>query len=660
MKYKMNRSHAAAVLLGLLLLSATALTACNDSTVPEESETVIDSAPETTDANDTAPESDDGTSPDDPADSGAVTIELDTTPVDPDETRAPVMPELPDEPLIGDGVELAGPYATFSRLGGVYTDTDFSVELTAPAGYTVRYTTDGSLPTANSTKYESPITFTQSSGDATVIRAACYNSARKQEGQVITQTYVTARSTEALSYTVMISTDQKNLNAMYSDVHAKVERPAHVEIVAPNGERVVSQDVGLRLFGGSSRGLAQKSFKIIARKDGYFADTPYVGAGTFTYPFFPERVVQAGKNAGEILVKYDGLVLRNGGNDSLLHSSVDPLDACLLRDGIANEFVYRYAPHVGASLQHFAVVYLNGEYYGVLELRENQNEDYVKRIWGVDDNDVVVIKSELDTAIHCDNHSNGGSCRFCGVWFYYESDDTPTAQKELQEWISLCKKAAGAVNADEATYRKVFEEISQKIDLENVKEYLAVSCFLCNKDWPYNNVRLWKYTGAPIEGVEITDGRFRFATRDMDMSFGRYSSPDVLPDLDSRDSVDMFAWVFGNYVGTYGDQPYPDALWLQGLFSFLLRDDGFRADFAEYCRLIASDEAAAYLKALYADTYAQVKPIVNAHIKCWSGPIPGSYNLRAWQNAAGRVEAFIEDRPAIFLKQLNKLLSMYK
>ncbi len=646
-----NRTLAAALLAGLSLLSVTAMVACNDAPTPQETDTapVSDTAPD-----ETAPES---------AGEGDVTLgEIVTETPDPDETEAPPVPVIPDGPLIGDGVDTAGPYATFSKVGGVYTDTEFSIELTAPEGYTIRYTTNGSLPRLdNTTVYDGPITFTQSVGDGKVIRAALYNAEDKQEGQVITQTYVTVRDTESPVYTVMISANNSYLNAMYTDVHAKVEKPAHVEIVAPDGSRVISQDVGLRLFGGSSRTLQQKSFKIIARKDGYFGtDVAYTGAGTFSYPFFPERVVQAGKNAGEVLGKFDGLVLRNGGNDSILATAADPMDTCLLRDGMANEFVHRYAPHVGASLQHFAVVYLNGEYYGILELRENQNEDYVKRIWGVSDDDVVVIKSELDTNRKCDNHESGAYCRFCGVWFYYETDDTTAAQKELKEWIALCQKAAGAVDADEATYRKVFEEISQKIDLENVKEYVAVSCFLCNKDWPYNNVRLWRYTGAPVEGVEITDGKFRFATRDMDMAFARYSSPNVLPDLDSRSDVDMFEWVFGNYVGTYGDQPYPDALYLQGLFSFLLRDDTFRADFADYCRTLASDEATAYLKELYKASYDQVKPIVNNHLKCWSGSIADGYNLRAWQKSAGRVESFIEDRPAQFLKQLEKLLRMYR
>ena len=581
--------------------------------------------------------------------------------VDPDQTGAPENGFTPPESRIGDGSEAVGVFPVFSEKGGFYTSREKTVEITAPEGYTVRYTTDGSVPTKRSTEYQNPIKISVDRGEGTVIRAACFDASGKLTGQVITQTYVCVQKTEGLHYTVMLTCDENDLNAMYRDVHAKVERAAHAEILAPDGTRIISQDVGLRLFGGSSRALQQKSFKIIARKDGYFGDEPYVGLGTFTYPFFPERTVIAGKNAGEVLQKYDGLILRNGGNDSLLATAADPDRPTLLRDGISNEFIAKYAPSVQMSYAHFAVVYLNGEYYGVLELRENQNEDYIKRLYGVDDSDVVVVKSELDTTRACKDHRDGGSCRFCGSWFFYETDDTAAAQQEMKDWIALCKKAAGAVNASEAEYRKVFEEVSAKLDIRNALEYMAVSCYLVNTDWPHNNIRVWRYTGASMEGVSITDGKWRFATRDMDFTMNRYDKGAPLPEIETTPTVDMFSWVLSNYVSGYGDQQqYTDALYLQGLFSFLMRDDSFRADFAEVCRTLASEEATAYLKALYEDAYDQASPIMGDHINRWKGQVRGMISdTRSWKRAAARVESFIEDRPAQFLKHLDKMLAMY-
>ena len=645
MKYCSHPTRrATSLLLALLLAGSTMLTACqlggtsSDTTEQTTADTAIGD--------------------------GGLTLPDANTPADPSDTTedpSANTPEAPDS-LIGDGSPLVGIYPTFSEPGGFYTSRAKTVEITAPEGYTVRYTTDGSVPTKRSTAYAEAITISVDKGEGMTIRAACFDGSDKLTGQVITHTYICSDQTAGLHYTVMLSCDEDDLNAMYRDVQAKVERAAHAEILAPDGTRIVSQDVGLRLFGGSSRGLQQKSFKIIARKDGYFGDEPYVGAGTFSYPFFPERTVISGKNAGKVLDKYDGLILRNGGNDSLLATAADPDRPNMLRDGMANEFIAKFAPNVQMSYAHFAVVYLNGEYYGILELRENQNEDYIKRLYGVSDDDVVVVKSELDTTRACENHDNGGGCRFCGSWFFYETDEDTAAQKEMADWIALCKKAAGAVNASEAEYRKVFAEVESKLDLRNALEYMACACYLVNTDWPHNNIRVWRYTGEAVEGVAITDGKWRFATRDMDFTMARYNKGANLPEIETTHTVDMFSWVLSNYVEGYGDQQqYTDALYLQGLFSFLMRDDTFRADFAEFCRTLASDEASAYLLSLYEAAYDQVDPIVGDHISRWKGSVRGMISdTRAWRKAAARTKSFIEDRPAQFLKQLDKMLSMYE
>lgn len=637
----------AALLLAGLLGGASALTACTPRKAPTDTQSA-----------DTDGEVSSVTE--------ATTSPVESAPADTSETNSAATEEpqnptpTPPDGLIGDGTEAAGVFPVFSEPGGLYTSRTKTVEITAPNGYTVRYTTDGSIPTKRSTAYTEPIRLVGSRGEGQTIRAACFDGAGKLVGQVITQTYVCTKTTTGLHYTVMLTCDPNDLNRMYGDVHEKIERAAHAEILAPDGTRIISQDVGLRLFGGSSRVLAQKSFKIIARKDGYFGETPYVGAGTFTYPFFPERTVIEGKNAGKVLQKYDSLILRNGGNDSLLATAEDGENASLLRDGICNEFIAKYAPHVGASYAHFAVVYLNGAYYGILELRENQNEDYVKRLFGVSDDDVVVVKSELDTTRACENHADGASCRFCGSWFFYETDTDAASRKEMKNWIALCQKAAGAVNASDDEYRRVFEEVSSKLDLDNAKEYLAMSCFFCNTDWPHNNVRVWRYTGAAVEGISITDGKWRFATRDMDMTMARYAEPSPLPELNTAATVDMFAWVLSNYVDGYGDtQEYSDALYLQGLFAFLMRDDTFRADFADYCRTIASDEATAHLLSLYEDAYAQVNPLIQSHIDRWSRYVEPGMNADGWRSSARRIESFIKTRPSRFLRQLDRMLDLY-
>lgn len=576
----------------------------------------------------------------------------------------PSQPDTPSDPNQAGDDPLA---PVFSAQGGVYTDRlalTLSVPDGAPEGTVVRYTTNGSVPTATSTAYASPIRLMVNEGDGGVVRAACFDSQGNRVSRVITNSYVRAASTDSTAFTVMISVSQQDLNAMISAYSETVERPAHVEIVTPDGQIVISQDAGLRLFGGSSRTLAQKSFKLIARKDGYFGENAaYTGKGSFAYPLFSDRVVQSGKDAGQVLDKHDSFILRNGGNDSLLHTVVDPTNATLLRDGVVNNFAKTWAPAVDCSLSQFAVVYINGAYYGLLDMRENLNEDYVKRVYGVDDADVAVIKSELDTTRHCDRHANGGSCRFCNVWFYLETDEDQRCQDALAQWQALCKKAVQGLNTKGEAYDALFAEIDAQVDLESFMQYMALGLYVCNTDWPHNNVKLWKYTGEPMEGIAITDGKWRFMTRDMDMAMGRYTSPYVLPELDNRATVDTFWRVLGNYVDGYASKYensgetrlYPDSLGLGGLFAFCLKDDGFRESFAAFARTLAGEEAVAALDAAYETAYDAISPLMEAHIQRWGT----QESYKEWKVACRKVDAFIKARPTPFTTYLDLALSMY-
>lgn len=661
MSKKIFLPRALALLLAMLTLFSLPLTSCQPASGGTET---------AADGTDSQPDS---TSPGETSGGENVTRpEEDHTETQPSQTETqpaqtetqPSQPDTPSDPNQAGDDPLA---PMFSAQGGVYTDRlalTLSVPDGAPEGTVVRYTTNGSVPTATSTAYASPIRLMVNEGDGGVVRAACFDSQGNRVSRVITNSYVRAASTDSTAFTVMISVSQKDLNAMISAYSETVERPAHVEIVTPDGQTVISQDAGLRLFGGSSRTLAQKSFKLIARKDGYFGENAaYTGKGSFAYPLFSDRVVQSGKDAGQVLDKHDSFILRNGGNDSLLHTVVDPANATLLRDGVVNNFAKTWAPAVDCSLSQFAVVYINGEYYGLLDMRENLNEDYVKRVYGVDDADVAVIKSELDTTRHCDRHANGGSCRFCNVWFYLETDEDQRCQDALAQWQALCKKAVQGLNTKGEAYDALFAEIDAQVDLESFMQYMALGLYVCNTDWPHNNVKLWKYTGEPMEGIAITDGKWRFMTRDMDMAMGRYTSPYVLPELDNRATVDTFWRVLGNYVDGYADkyensgetQLYPDSLGLGGLFAFCLKDDGFRASFAAFARTLAGEEAVAALDAAYETAYDAISPLMEAHIQRWGT----QESYKEWKVACRKVDAFIKARPTPFTTYLDLALSMY-
>ena len=545
----------------------------------------------------------------------------------------------------------------FSHLGGIYEDS-LTLTLSFPAnidGYSIRYTTDGSVPTKSSKLYSSPIKLDKTQKSC-VIRAACFKG-NLPSGKVITHTYIFDKKISSSLWTVSITAESDDLDYIMQNYTESLEIPSHTEIITPDGKTVISQDTGLKLFGGSSRSHAQKSFKIIARKTEKLGSDIYIGKGSFSYPLFSDRTVKSGKDAGQVLQKYDSFILRNGGNDSLNATAADPLMPTLLRDNISNNFAHKTLSHFDYSLSQYASVYVNGEYYGILDMRENMNEDYVKNIYGVDDEKVVVVKSELDTTRTCGNWHEG-DCRFCGCWFYYETDAEYTS--EMNAWIKLCKEA---INSTSANYDTTYRKIAAKVDLDSFAEYMALNIYLCNSDWPHNNVKIWRYTGEKIDGIEITDGKWRFMYRDMDFTMGRYEC-NILPEINTQASVDMFYRTLGNYknfgISNSGNNKlYPDSLYLQGLLDFCLKNASFREKFISICENLASSQSTAILKSLYQSAYSTVSSEIGRHIKRWQSTIDPSFTSQTWSSAAKSILSFINERPNYFLSQLDKAMGLY-
>ncbi|MBP5209160.1 MAG: CotH kinase family protein [Clostridia bacterium] len=554
----------------------------------------------------------------------------------------------------------------FSVKGGVYQSAqtlELSLPENAPEGAYVAYTTDCSEPGPKSKKYESAITVCD--GENSVVRAACFGDDGAYLGYIKTATYICAEQGRFSTYIVSLVTEKDNLYGKTGIIDHPTnsgkewERPCHVEIFTSDGVRVVSQDSGIRIFGGSSRGLRQKSFRLIARKDGYFDEMKYNGKGSFEYPFFDGRQIISGEGAGTLMTKYDRLVLRNGGNDSIQATAADPERMTLTRDATANAFMAETAPEVAYQLSAFAVVYLNGEYYGILDMKEDINDDYMKNVYGLDKNFVTVIKSELDTTRHCAEHDNGGQCRFDDVWFYYEVDEGEDS--ELGEYIAMCEKARAALSGDKAALDAAYAELSEKLDTENFMKYCAVSLYTCNTDWPHNNLRLWRYTGEKIEGNVYSDGKWRFTTRDMDFTFGRYQCL-VLPEIYTLADTDTIRFTLGNfYNGGYDpEENYPDSLYVQSLLALCLHNDGFRQSFLDFCEYLCSAETENRLESLI-DLYAdQIKNEIKYHTEKWSGTISGKYNATVWKKNVKDMKKWAQKRPDAFSSMLDQIKTYFK
>lgn len=389
---------------------------------------------------------------------------------------------------------------SFSKEGGYYTE-DFTLHLeTKEPDGKIYYTLDSSLPSKDNVstleyKDEIPILAVESNFHGTIVRA-CTVSKDGIWGDVVTHSYfVTKNMLQRYEVPVVsLVTDSDNLYntetglfTNYDSRGREWEKPMHVEYITPDGKVQFSMNVGARLHGGASRSFSYKSFRLYARKE-------YDLINNFEYDFFSDSIIPAvEKNGGKNpITKFKRLLLRNCGNEG------DAWDSTYFRDA----FIQSLMVDTQLDIQAYtpSIVYLNGEYYGIMNIRERQDERYLSSHYNVGEEDVAIYNFWYDAKGEQQT--------------YMESGEEPNLEfyNNMYQFITTQD-----MSLDE-NYRKV----SEWLDIENYVDYLCIQIFSNNGDWPGNNLRAWRYIGEPNSEEYGLDGKIRFLLFDTDFGYGLY------------------------------------------------------------------------------------------------------------------------------------------
>ena len=136
------------------------------------------------------------------------------------------------------------------------------------------------------------------------------------------------------------------------------KREANLEIITENGEVLSNQEILLSVSGKFTSAYTTKSVKLFAKKNENI--------------YFNFKQNPFGENGTSSLYEYDSLVLSQGGNDFLSRMNI-------VRWGLLSRFA-SVTNQVNLLNSQPVVVFLNGDLYGVLELRENDNADYFSKL----------------------------------------------------------------------------------------------------------------------------------------------------------------------------------------------------------------------------------------------------------------------------------------
>ena len=351
---------------------------------------------------------------------------------------------------------------SFSHPSGFYDEVSMFVGIySLEPDVDIYYTTDGSEPDAGAYQYSGVPIYIEGN---TVIRAAGYKNGWL-ESPVKTSTYILGGESYDFP-TIFLSTAPENFFDWYTGIYVMGpnaspdyphfganfwedwEKPIHIEILEEDGT-YFSSPGGVSIFGGWSRGQSQKSFKFFARGE--------YGANEFDYPLFPDQDIDS----------YQSFILRNSGND---------WNFTMLRDGFATGLF----KDVDLDIQAYRpmLVYLNGEFWGLYNLREKVSEHFIANHHPVDPDEVDLIEVQTANEGTIDNYNQ--------LISYVENSDM--------------------TNVD------VYDSLSNWIDIDNHIDYNVGQIFIDNRDWPGNNIKYWR--------PQTQNGKWRWILYDTDFGFG--------------------------------------------------------------------------------------------------------------------------------------------
>lgn len=402
-----------------------------------------------------------------------------------------------------------------SMQSGFYSE---DIQITAQPAQEgiIFYTTDGSCPASaeggSTCLYREPIIL--SAGDEESVEVFRFKAVFEDgtESDVVTNTYFMGKDIENRYDTMVIS-----LSAEYDDLYGEErgifvegklradwlaqhpgeevdadtpanynvrgresERNVHIEIFERDHTRVISQNGSIRISGGFTRWSEQKSFKLYARKEYDERNN------RFRYPLLDDLRTLDG---GTIVNKYKSLKIRNTGNDRSEAFIRDELGVTLA--GMAGFLDTQSVRPVS--------VYINGVYQGLYWLHSTYDEEYFEERYGDYDGEMVVIgNAERDMITYSDDETEN----------YYAA-----------EYSAIYEKYSALDLTDDAVY----EELSGYIDVENYLQYYALEIYMANRDWPYNNLKAYRYVANDEDGYidhSVFDGRYRYLLYDVDSAMG--------------------------------------------------------------------------------------------------------------------------------------------
>ncbi|MCC5917221.1 MAG: CotH kinase family protein [Cryomorphaceae bacterium] len=336
----------------------------------------------------------------------------------------------------------------------------------------------------------------------------------------------------------------------YHERGRRWEREVNMAFFEPNGDMAFQQNLGVRIHGMASRTLPMKSLRLYPRS--------IYGPSRINYDFF------GGNNT------YNRILFRNSGQG---------FNEALFGDALASII----ARKMGMEAQDVRPIihFVNGEFWGVINVRNRIDEEFIEQYTGVPKNDVVISRP-IDF-----------------------SNDPP--------WQNLVNTLKNTSTLDTDTG---YAWLGNQLDIDNLIDYLCFRVYSGVHDWPGNNRMIWrnKNNGLYRNIVFDSDGSFRIFERNT---------------LEHALATDGPGW--------------PNPPWSTLLFRKSLENEKFRNQFLNRMEeLMATQFHPKILKSLLDSMVANYRDVMPHQIDRWGYPIT---DMSVWFYHVSVIKEFFDRRP---------------
>lgn len=482
----------------------------------------------------------------------------------------------------------------FSHDGGIVADNQTVTLENIGAGQTVRYTTDATIPNESSTLYTGPINVESSA----VLRARIF-----QNGFIPSPAFSRAYLLDGEHDIPVVSliTDPENFFDPETGIYAhddslspwdpsnqnyyqrEWERDIHFSFYDENKELGTEFDAGIKIHGGWTRRYEQRSLAIYARGQ--------YGASEIDYPFYSDLDYQ----------NFQALVLRNSGLD---------WRQSYFRDALVTTIARGTKLDTQATLA--VAVYLNGEYWGLYNLREKSNEHFLASKEQVDADQIQLVEGDLS---YFGEFISSGSLR----------------SETVESWENFYA-LANYIFSNSLSDNDNYQHVESLMDVDNYIRYMAVQIYFDNRDM-FNNLKYYKVDG----------GKWKWLVYDQDfsLSLGGPYGPNDTGDY-TNDSLSV---VLGEIEGFGGIRGY--TLFLKKLVENEQFSRRFINYFADVLNTRFSAESVVAELNKFADTIRSEVPRTENR---WAN---STITAADWEAEIAKMRTWATERPTAMLTLLQ-------